>query len=273
MRRLCYALRLAWDGAGFAGWQKAPGEPTVQGALEDALAKLELAAPVDGSSRTDRGVHARAAVASFNVRATLDLAVARERLQTLLPPAVQIRDLVLAPPSFHARWSASGKTYVYTVACGGDCALRLAFGSLRMSGAPYWRLPDPRAFGDLGAGGLDVARMTAALQPLVGARDLSAFASRGKRRKRAGGLTAVSVEETRHEDARCYRFTLTGPSFPRHGVRNIVAAAVAVGLGIAPPESLAAQLSSERAPTGPRAPGWGLCLWEVHYPPELDPFR
>jgi len=104
---LNYALLLAYDGAAFRGWQKQPGLPTVQGALEDALRELlgkKLA--VHGSSRTDAGVHAAAQVASFRTSSV-------NPSQLVLPEGLKLLRWVTAPDSFHARATSCGKRYRY----------------------------------------------------------------------------------------------------------------------------------------------------------------
>jgi len=106
-----YALLLAYDGAAFRGWQKQPGLPTVQGALEEALRALLGKRPaVHGASRTDAGVHAEGQVASLRSGRGPDL----DRLE--LPPALRLRRWAEAHPSFHARSSAVGKRYRYDLA-------------------------------------------------------------------------------------------------------------------------------------------------------------
>ena len=103
-----YALKLAYDGAAFRGWQKQPGMATVQGALEEALrALLGKRNVVHGASRTDAGVHALGQVASF----VSELGPKLEKLQ--LPAGLQLLRGVPASPSFHARASSTGKQYRY----------------------------------------------------------------------------------------------------------------------------------------------------------------
>src|SRR5262249_38940696 len=103
-----FALLLAYDGAAFHGWQRQPGMPTVQAALEEALrALLGRRCPVQGASRTDAGVHALGQVASFRSGPAPEM----ERLR--LPCALRLLRWSRAHPSFHARASAIGKRYRY----------------------------------------------------------------------------------------------------------------------------------------------------------------
>ena len=107
MERRIYALRLSYDGAAFRGWQRQPAGVTVQSAVEDALASLlGEQVRVHGAARTDAGVHADAQVASFAV----SRAVLRSDLLGLpLGNSAGVEAAVPAPPSFHARASATGK--------------------------------------------------------------------------------------------------------------------------------------------------------------------
>src|SRR5207302_7655599 len=107
MERRTYALRIAYDGALFRGWQRQPGERTVQQALEDALAvSLGGPLPVHGAARTDAGVHAEGQVASFSIRRSLPTS---GLLALAVPREIQILAATEASRSFHARASAIGK--------------------------------------------------------------------------------------------------------------------------------------------------------------------
>jgi tRNA pseudouridine38-40 synthase len=104
---LNYALLLAYDGARFRGWQKQPGMPTVQGAVEEALkALLGKKLVVHGASRTDAGVHAEAQVASFRTNAI-------DPGQLLFAEGLRLVRWATAPDSFHARATSVGKRYRY----------------------------------------------------------------------------------------------------------------------------------------------------------------
>ena len=101
-----FALLLAYDGAAFRGWQKQPGQVTVQGVLEKAIGNV-----IHGASRTDAGVSALGQVASFRRGAAPDFAAID------LPPALRLLRWAEAPPSFHARASSCGKVYRYDFGC------------------------------------------------------------------------------------------------------------------------------------------------------------
>ncbi|HET7826213.1 MAG TPA: tRNA pseudouridine(38-40) synthase TruA, partial [Anaeromyxobacter sp.] len=102
-----YALRIAYDGAAFRGFQRQPGLPTVQEALEDALRPLGLAGRLDVAARTDAGVSALDQVVSFWARATHDPEALRAAVNAATPPPLLCLAAARVPPSFHARATAT----------------------------------------------------------------------------------------------------------------------------------------------------------------------
>jgi tRNA pseudouridine38-40 synthase len=155
-----FALLLAYDGAAFRGWQKQPGQVTVQQGLEEALRALSgKKYTVHGAARTDAGVHALGQVASFQ-------SGRRPELELLRPPeGLRLLRWARASPSFHARASSVGKSYRYDF-------------SAFVRGAPDW----------------DRAR--AALRGLDGLEQLSGLASPGTGRKPAPPLTRWSLDDS-----------------------------------------------------------------------------
>ena len=109
-----WRLRVGYDGRPFLGWQRQAGGPTVQEALDTALAVL-LRHPVacTGAGRTDSGVHARGQVAHFKSDAVGDPAKLVKGLNALLPRGLAVRDLEPAPDGFSARYSALWREYCY----------------------------------------------------------------------------------------------------------------------------------------------------------------
>jgi tRNA pseudouridine38-40 synthase len=232
---------LAYDGGAFRGWQRQPGLPTVQQAVEDALASV-LAEPVlvHGASRTDAGVHADGQVASFAVRRALRAA----DVVAPFPRDVRVAAFASAPPSFHARASAAGKRYRYRFAAGSPLA---------------W---------DLGPGRSDWDRARAALEGLRGLPRLAGLASPGREGRPAPPLDEWSLAA----DPLGVELTVRAAAFRKHQVRNLAGHLAAISLGLAAPESLARLAGALRPWQGATAPPHGLTLLEVLYPPELDPF-
>jgi tRNA pseudouridine38-40 synthase len=257
MERRCYAMRLWYEGGPFRGYALQPGLPTVQGALQEALAQAGVRAPLAAAARTDAGVHALGQVVSFSLRADLDPEALRRAVNAALPPGVAVLEAWAAPRSFHARASARSRTYVYLV--GEDAGLPA--GLRRYA----WALPDPRAFPGAPAGGLDPAAMRAALAQALGTHDFSAFARPGAARGTAP-KTLLRAEVHSASWAPFHALVMEGTGFVRAMVRNLVGTAVAVGLGRAPGRAVGELLAAGGRYRGVRAPGAGLTLASVTYP-------
>ncbi len=257
MERRFYAMRLWYEGARFHGFQRQPGLPSVQEVLRHALVQAGVDAPFFPAARTDRGVHALAQVVSFAVRAELDPDALRRAVNAALPEGVAALEAWRARRGFHARADALSRTYVYLV--GHD---------LPPAVVPYaWCLPDLRAFPGLAAQHPDPDAMRAALAPAIGTHDFAGFARPGAQRTTTRTLLRAEVHAASW--APLVAVVLTGTGFLRAMVRNLVGTAVAVGLGAAPASRLADILGAPRERyRGVRAPGAGLTLAAVGYPPD-----
>lgn len=112
-----FKLQVEYDGTNFVGWQLQPDARSVQGTLEEAVQHLfSQQVRVHGAGRTDAGVHASGQVAHLDMETHLDAATLRRALNAELPPDITIRQAEEAAPDFHARFSASSRSYVYTIA-------------------------------------------------------------------------------------------------------------------------------------------------------------
>lgn len=261
MERRSYALRIAHEGGRFRGFQRQPGLPTVQAALEDALLAAGVRASLAVAARTDAGVHALDQVVSFSVRAALEPETLRRAVNAALPEGILALEAHRVPPSFHARGSALSRRYVYLVGTPPPAEL-----------AGYaWGLPDERAFPGHGAAALDPDRMRAALAYAVGEHDFLGFSRPGEQRGTIRTVTRADVVSASW--APLHAFVLEGRGFLRAMVRNLAGTAVAVGLGLAPPEIVRDLIAGRARYRGVRAPGWGLTLAAVAYPPEALPPR
>ncbi|HET8541735.1 MAG TPA: tRNA pseudouridine(38-40) synthase TruA [Anaeromyxobacter sp.] len=260
MERRFYAIEIAYDGTRFRGFQRQPGLPTVQDAVEAALASVGVRAPLAVAARTDAGVHALGQVVSFAARVALDPDALRRALNAALPDGILARAVHRVGRSFHARNSAVGRTYVYLVGAPPPEAL-----------APYaWTLPDPRAFPGVARATLDAEAVRAALGHAVGTHDFTGFARPGE--QRGAVRTLLRAEVVSASWAPLHAIVLDGRGFLRAMVRNLVGTAVAAGLGVAPAAVVRELLAARGRYRGVRAPGWGLTLAAVHYPPgALDP--
>ena len=242
--RLC----VAYDGTDFHGWQRQPGQRTVQGVLEDALAEmLQPDVPgLRGAGRTDAGVHARGQVASFRTDTRVPGGALRYALARLLPPDVRVLASVDAPEGFDARRSALARRYAYRLARAEDPLLeRFA-----------WR---PRRWPD-------AAGLSAATRVLEGRHDFSSFCS-------AGGADSSRICEVRRAEWRAWEggllLEIEADHFLYHMVRSIVGTALALAGSPAADRRMSAVLEARaRSAAGPTAPAHGLCLEAVIYPEE-----
>ena len=239
-------ITLAYDGTRFVGWQRQADGESIQGLLEDALAKFE-GAPVSahGAGRTDAGVHAVGQVASARVTFTHDPGTLTRALNAHLPPEIRIRAVEEAEEGFHARFSATSKTYRYQI--------RNTPVADPFDRSFVWHLPEP----------LSLEPMTRAAALFVGTHDFHAFRSMGS--EIATSVRTVTRSEWRQR-AGLLTYEICGDGFLRHMVRAIVGTSVEIGRGWRQPEDIQALLTGgTRAEAGPTAPPHGLFLVSVDY--------
>ena len=240
-----YRARVEYDGTDFAGFQVNPGRRTVQGVLEDALARLGngVIRRVDGAGRTDAGVHATGQVIAFTYDGRLAAADLGRTLDALLPGDVSIRDVRRAPPRFHPRYAARYREYRYTVWNGPRSPLRerTALGV---------RVP------------LDTAAMARAGSVLEGRHDFSSFGAADRSPVRT--VYAVRVRR----NGRTVTIDVRADAFLRGMVRRMVAVLLEVGLGKVDVAAVRSALAGPGpAFDGAAAPAKGLCLRHVAYRP------
>lgn len=251
-----YALRIEYDGRPFAGWQWQEALPSVQAAVEAAVARIAPEAPpVVGAGRTDRGVHATGQVAHVDVaRAWEPGRLAAALNAHLRPDPVAVVAAAKVAAEFHARFSAVERTYRFRL-----IARRAPLVHDR---GLAWRIGHR----------LDLAAMRAGATHLVGHHDFTTFRSSTCQSKSpVKTLDALSIDERPAAAGVEYRFTLRGRSFLHNQVRSIVGTLERVGAGAWPPARVAAALAArDRAACGPVSPPDGLYLDAVRYP--RDPF-
>ena len=251
-------MDLSYDGGGFSGWARQPGQRTVQQVLEDALSQVlrvgppaQLPVRLTVAGRTDAGVHARGQVAHADLplAAWLDAApVILRRLARLLPPDVRVRRIGAAPDGFDARFSALSRRYSYRV-----CDDVTGPEPLRRHDTLWTRRE------------IEIGPMNEAAALLLGEHDFAAFC-----RRRAGATTVrelLALAWTRPE-ATVAEATVIADAFCHSMVRALMGALLKVGEGARPPSWPAQVLSARvRDPGVPVVPPHGLCLEEVCYPP------
>jgi tRNA pseudouridine38-40 synthase len=258
-------LDLDYDGTDVSGWAAQPGLRTVQGLLEDALARvLRLDVPPSTvvAGRTDAGVHATGQVCHVDLpQAAWEAApgrsdtppeqALRRRLAGVLPDDVRVRRVQVAPAGFDARFSALRRRYAYRV-CDDP------------AGVPPLRRRDV-----LGVRGpLDVPAMDAAATALTGLHDFAAFC---RRREGATTVRTLLTYRWRRTPSGLVEATVVADAFCHSMVRALVGAVLPVGQGRRPPgwpaEVLAAGV---RDPSVTVVPPHGLVLEEVVYPADAQ---
>jgi tRNA pseudouridine38-40 synthase len=239
-------LTLEYDGTAFHGFQRQNGLRTVQGEVEARLSRLlDESVKVIGAGRTDAGVHALGQVANFRTTRPIDMRRATQVLNATLPQDVKVQACEEVADAFHARRCARSRTYQYTLIERGTPSPLLGRFAFLL---PYQ---------------IDVDRMQAAAEPLVGQHDFKAFQASGSP-TRTTERTVRLLQCRRSDDT--VRIIVEANSFLYRMVRIIVAALVAVGRRDLQPEALVASLSSgERLAKIAPAPACGLCLLRVLY--------
>ncbi|MBA3812203.1 MAG: tRNA pseudouridine(38-40) synthase TruA [Caulobacteraceae bacterium] len=246
-----YRLTLEYDGGPFFGFQAQGEQPTVQGAVERAIAAFcGETIRIHGAGRTDTGVHAASQAVHLDLVKDWAPKVVMNALNAhLVPLPIAVVEASLAPEGFHARFSAIRRRYLYRIL---NRPARAALDLGRV-----WHVKAP----------LDVEAMHAAAQPLVGRHDFTTF--------RDAACQAASPVKTLDEveawrEGEEVRLAFAARSFLHRQVRSMVGSLVEVGLGRWSAPDLAAALASrDRAACGPVAPAQGLCLVAVDYPPNV----
>ncbi|MFQ5877776.1 MAG: tRNA pseudouridine(38-40) synthase TruA [Acidobacteriota bacterium] len=239
-------LVLAYEGTRYSGWQVQPDRETIQGVLEEQLARmLGERVRLAGAGRTDAGVHARGQVASFVTASRIPPEGLRRGLNDRLPRDIRAIEASEAAPSFHARADARAKEYRY-----------------HMTPAPVLS-PFDAAFTTQIRGPLDLDAMRRAARRFLGRHDFTSFCSTGCRVVRRERIVSISEVQARNDRIE-YRVRADG--FLQHMVRTLVGTLILVGRGRMAPEDVDAVLRArDRRAAGPCAPPQGLVLERVFY--------
>ncbi|MDA3647288.1 tRNA pseudouridine(38-40) synthase TruA [Saccharopolyspora indica] len=260
-------LDVSYDGTDFCGWAKQPGQRTVQGLLEDALAKQPPGRSVPRSvvvaGRTDSGVHASGQVVHLDVvphepgasrvpvdaRGVPDLARMVHRWNRILPADVRVLGARVVPTAFDARFSALRRHYRYQVS---DAPWGVD--PLRRRDTLAWNRP------------LEVSALNAASQDLLGLNDFAAYC-----KPREGATTVRELQRFEWErvDDHLIVAHVSADAFCHSMVRSLVGTLLMVGDGRRNTPWPAEVLGAETRTTAV-APAHGLTLTAVDYPPDED---
>jgi tRNA pseudouridine38-40 synthase len=240
MRRI--RIRVAYDGAGFHGWQAQPGLPTIQGTLEEIVSGIEgRPVHVAGSGRTDAGVHALGQVAAFNLDNPIPAPNLRRAINRLLPPAIRILSAAEVDAGFHPRFDATAKTYEYRILRGEICP---PFEWPYVHHYPY---------------PLDEERMAALARAFEGEHDFTAFAAADGRDQEGQSKVRTVFSSVLERTGERLTYRVRGSGFLKHMVRNVAGTLLEAGRG----RLAAVDAIPERC--GPTAPAKGLFLIGVEY--------
>ena len=242
-----YKLIIEYDGTPFVGWQRQKSGLSVQGVLEKAL-KIALRQEIElfGSGRTDAGVHALGQTAHFDYARSVDLFKLRESLNALVRPyPISVREILSVADSFHARFSAKQRTYIYRI-------LNTRFPPALNKNRVWWYAKE-----------LDVVQMNKAAALLIGKHDFSTFrASECQAKSPVKTLDFIELKRSGDEII----MTIKAKSFLHHQVRNIIGTLINVGNGSwSISDFQTAFEKKNRTCGGQTAPAAGLYFVSVQY--------
>lgn len=247
-----FKLTLQYDGTDFHGWQIQNNLRTVQGELTRVLSLIEgREVVVHGSGRTDAGVHAEGQVASVKLERDITPAKLRSAINGNLERDVRLLEACQAGEDFHARYSASGKTYLYRIVHAPVIS-------------PFWH-----RFAHQESRPLDLARLRSAAQLFLGEHDWTAFSSaQTDAESRVRTITTLEIAERWDDRGQCslIEITATANGFLRYMVRSIVGTLLAAARTEIDEETIQRAIrTGERTLAGATAPACGLTLLRVQY--------
>jgi tRNA pseudouridine38-40 synthase len=246
-------LVMHYDGTGFSGWQRQPDRRTVQGVLEDALARL-CAGPVAalGSGRTDAGVHARGQAVGVRVPERWTAVALRRALNAVLPHDIWVAAVHAMRDDFHARYSATARRYSYYI------------GTDEAASSPFRRHTE-WAIGRA----VDRAALDAAARELPGTHCFRAFAVRGTAPESDDhSCTIIDARWSDREGG--FVFEIEANRFLHHMVRFLVGTMTDIASARRPATDMVELLgASSNDEVSPPAPAHALFLDVVRYPHEL----
>lgn len=247
MKNRNFKMVLQYEGTRYQGWQRQEStDNTIQGKIEKLLSKMcGETVEIQGSGRTDAGVHALGQVMNAHLNTDLSTEEIMEYMNRYLPEDIGVVEICEVSDRFHSRLNAKGKTYRYQVINS--------------------RIPHvfDRRYAYVFPEKLDLEKMRKAAEILCGTHDFAAFTS-AKKSKKSTVRTIESITIEKSGDM--ITFTFTGDGFLFHMVRILMGTLLLVGTCATIPEDVEKILSSKnRSKAGPLVPAHGLTLVEVRY--------
>ncbi|MBQ9179932.1 MAG: tRNA pseudouridine(38-40) synthase TruA [Firmicutes bacterium] len=247
-------IKIEYDGSAYSGWQIQPAVPTVQGEIERALRQtLGRDIQINGTSRTDAGVHALGQCASFEIEEGIPTERIPYALNNALPGDIRILSAEEMPEDFHARFSSKGKTYIY----------KMKEQVSAFESRYCYEVPE----------GMDFEAMQKAAAYIKGEHDFKCFQASGSDEKLTTVRTIFDIQVLKNEPGDSnieYELIVSGDGFLYNMVRIITGTLVDVGAGKIPPENLPEIIESkDRTRAGHTAPPQGLYLAKVYYGDEI----
>lgn len=240
-------IKVTYEGTRYQGWQKQESaENTIQGKLELLISRMcgeEIA--IQGSGRTDAGVHALGQVVNFHTNSTMSVAEMLTHMNQYLPEDIAVVEITEAAERFHSRLNARGKRYSYRV----------------------WNSTVPnvflRRYAETVPEQLDIEAMQKAAKHLLGEHDFKSFTSTKKGKKSTvRRIDCIDIKK----EGNLITFTFEGNGFLYHMIRILVGTLLEVGKGEREADSIPALIAAKnREQAGALVPGKGLVLEEVFY--------
>ncbi|MDP8206279.1 MAG: tRNA pseudouridine(38-40) synthase TruA [Candidatus Electryonea clarkiae] len=237
-------LNLAYDGTEYKGWQLQPEVPTIQNSLEYALSKMfnVTRIAITGSGRTDAGVHAVGQVAHADLPVEREENEIKRGLNALLPDDIQVHGVMKVPDSFHARFSATKRVYVYRILEKHDIFNR------RFAWHPPFQF--------------DIASAGKLAENFLGSHDFRQFSTRPDNIE---STTCFIKEIQFFQTESGWLFTISADRFLRKMVRTIVGTLLEASSGLIGETQLRDSIDGATGRVGTPAPPQGLALFRVHY--------
>jgi tRNA pseudouridine38-40 synthase len=247
-----FKLLIQYDGTDFHGWQVQENDRTIQGELQRVIGTIEgRDVVVNGSGRTDAGVHAEGQVANLHLEKAFTPDKLRNAINGKHWRDIRVMNIEQVPDEFHARFSAKGKTYVYRVV-----------NAPVMS--PFWK-----RFACFESKPLNLSAMIEASRYFLGKHDWTAFSSaQADSEDKVRSITDLSIQSTwdARASANLIEFRVSADGFLRYMVRSIVGTLIDLGRGDKDSDTIqTAIVTGDRGLAGKTAPAQGLTLLKVDY--------